>query len=375
MASEGLVLLRATFRDLPQEVRAQVMRRVQHDPLPAPHVLLATCYRVEIYTTVFPEGLRGLPFVEERDPVAIFRHLARVAAGMDSPAVGEPQIMAQVRQAFRKAPRLPTLLHHLFERALAAAKRVRTETTIQQGDPSVVTLAFRTVRDRRWSFERVLLLGTGEMAWLSARVLSKRGVPPTWVVSRTRSRAEELARTVGATPLTLWSPEYYRALEQAEGLWIATTSPHPLVREEDFAGRPRFPWMVDLSMPSVVHSRLVERGEGRVVLLDSLLDAYAEVRKAKAQALREGERIVEEEARAFARWIRTQSRRELLRTLEEKGRALEARFLQDLRQAFPEIPEDRLASLVRRYLRKALHPTYGLLMEGDPVEVIQRWRV
>ncbi len=370
MDGPSLILLRANFRDLHQQERARLLTTLERHPVPTPHVRLATCYRVELYGLDFPPEYRDLPFRVEQDPLRIFRHLARVAAGMDSPAVGEPQIMAQVRQAFLDAGKLPELLHQLFERALAAAKRVRSETAIQQGDPSVVTLAYKEIVQRGWG-GRVMLVGTGEMATLSARVLAKRGLPPSWVVSRTLSRARTLAREVGAAPLVLWSEAFHRALREADGLWLATTSPHPLIRPEDFPPEGPRPWMVDLSQPPVVHPDLLS---GPVLLLDSLLASYEAVREAKAQALIEGERILDEEVEKFAMWLRAYGRRHLLRTLEEKSRVLESQFLKTLEERF-NLSREEAAPIVRRYVRKALFPAMALLREENPAEVLERWRL
>lgn len=368
--TSGLTLLRASFRDLRQEERAALLDALNAHPPSAPHVLLATCYRVEVYALEVPSRYSDLPFNLERDPLKIFRHLVRVAAGMDSPAVGEPQIMAQVRKAFLRAAPLPEILHRVFEHALAAAKRIRTETSIQMGDPSVVTLAYKEVVRRGWGGE-VMLVGTGEMAWLSAKVLTKRGMRPRWVVSRTRPRAEELASQIGAEPLVLWSEAFHRALKKAGGIWLATTSPHPLVRSEDFSSESRRPWMVDLSQPSVIHPDLIS---DRVILLDTLLASYEAVRAAKSHALAEGERILDEEVEKFAAWLQSRNRRHLLRTLEEKSRNLEHRFLEVLSRRF-DLPPEEVAPLVRRYVRKALYPAMAMLREEDPEEVLERWRI
>lgn len=367
---ERIILLRANFRDLDQEGRARILDALNAHPPETPHVLLATCYRVELYGFSFPPAYRDLPFQVERGAVNAFRHLVRVAAGMDSPAVGEPQIMAQVREAFRRAGELPELLHQLFERALAAARRIRTETDMQKGEPSVVTLAYREVARRGWR-GRVMLVGTGEMAWLSARVLSKRGMRPSWVVSRTRARAEQLASQIGAVPLVLWSEAFHRALREADGLWLATTSPHPLIRPEDFPEGAEVPWIVDLSQPPVVHPDLVS---DRTLFLDSLLASYDAVRAAKARALQEGERILEEETEKFVAWLRSRKRRHLLRALEEKSQELEARFVETLSRQL-NLPPDQAAPIVRRYVRKALYPAMALLRDEDPVEVLKRWRL
>ena len=179
-------------------------------------VILSTCNRVEIYGHVqhlvhgsnrlqqFLSDYHGLgsetltPFLYTHHGAAALRHLFRVVSSLDSLVIGEPQIAAQVKEAFaiaRRANATGTVFNQVFERAFAVAKRVRTETHIGEQAVSVsyaaVELAKKIFQDL--SAKTVLILGAGEMSELTARHLISQGVRHLLVANRTLARAMDLA--------------------------------------------------------------------------------------------------------------------------------------------------------------------------------------
>ena len=192
------------------------------DPALGEVVLLSTCNRTELYATChsledgheamagFLSAARAVPaddlraHIYTRSEADAARHLFRVAAGLDSLVVGEPQILGQVKQAYASATDLHAtgaLLNRLFHTAFTAGKRVRSETELAEGAVSVsfaaLGLARKIVGDLRHA--SVLVVGAGEMAELTARHFAAQEPKRITVCSRTAAHAEALAADVGGT--------------------------------------------------------------------------------------------------------------------------------------------------------------------------------
>jgi glutamyl-tRNA reductase len=186
-------------------------------------VLLSTCNRVEVVaSTDTPEAAVGSALAYFNGRVApdkmdgsvyryvgrdAARHLFRVASGLDSMVLGEPQILGQVKEAFSLALGAGTvgsLLNRSFERSFGVAKRVRNETAVAAGNVSVSSIAcdlaeniFGDLKDRR-----ILLIGAGKMSEVAARSLTSRGAR-LFVVNRSPERAQALAKACGGVPRPL----------------------------------------------------------------------------------------------------------------------------------------------------------------------------
>ena len=201
----------------PEDLVKQALRHLEeHDDI-MECVVLSTCNRMEVYAVLedvddpsaaileFLERLAG-PAGESVAPEHLFyhsgeaciRHLFRVAASIDSLVVGEGQILSQVKKAYsiaRDCGTTSTVLNTLFNRAIAAGKKIRTETRIAYSAVSVsyaaVELAKQLLGDLTQA--NVLILGAGEMSELTARHLVENGVKTVFVSNRNHSRAEELA--------------------------------------------------------------------------------------------------------------------------------------------------------------------------------------
>ena len=252
-------------------------------------VVLSTCNRVEVYgvaeaagaarTALFaalcrqrgiaPASVESLLYTHE-DEDAI-RHAFRVAASLDSMMIGEPQILGQVKDAFALAQSCETVgpaLHTLFTQAFGVAKRVRSETEIARHAVSVSFAAVELAKKIFAGLSRraVLLVGAGKMGELAAKHLVEQGAFPIYVVNRTWSRAQEMARALSGTALPF--DELATALSAVDIVVTSTGAPAPIVTRDMVArvmdgrrARPLF--FIDIAVP-----RDVERG------VDSLDDVY-----------------------------------------------------------------------------------------------------
>ncbi len=372
-------LLSFRFSRFPMEAREDLLKRLEERPRPTDWVVLSTCYRLEIYGTGDPPLAWFVPYTPESwtDATEVFDHLVRVAAGMDSPAIGEPQIFHQVKRAYLAArDHLPAGLHRLFQEAFRVAKRIRSETAIQKGHHSVLTLALAHLRRQQGGVASpVLVIGTGEMAQLALKTFAQQNIPVAGVVSRTPERAERLGRSWEIPGVALWGSTYQHLLQGVPAVWLLTSAPHPILRRVDLEGRTAPLQVVDLTLPSVLDPGLREDARIRLTTLDDVQQEQQTIQQQKLQALQDAETILFQEREAFRRWLVTLQRRPVLRDLQQKARELEAAAMRDFRHRFPQIPEEELQAWIRRWVNKALHPAMALARNDDPEEVIRTWRI
>jgi glutamyl-tRNA reductase len=345
-------------------------------------VCLSTCNRTELYVVgedVERRGLDALAAVsgldrEELRPVvyrlmdeAAALHLFRVAAGLDSMVPGEGEILGQVRGAFEAGSPGP-VLDRLFRHALHAGKKVRAETAIAESPASVSSAAAALAQQVFGQLEgcRVLLVGAGHVAELSARSLAARGAGIAFVANRAPERAEELAARFGGLGIPLeQAPE---RLAEVDVLVSSTASSGwTLERSQVEAalrgrrGRPLF--LIDLAVPRDLDPSIHELDGCYLYDIDDLEAVVAESLAGRRREAARAEAIVAGEALRFREW---QASREVvpeiasLRARAEEIRAAElARVLGRL--GLSESQHAAVDSVTAQIVNKLLHlPTVRL---------------
>ncbi len=356
-------------------------------------VLLSTCNRAEIYCTCEdPEAARGsiAQFISEFHGVDrhalephlysvtdtdVARHLFRVAAGLDSLIVGEPQILGQVKEAHAVAHRVHSsgaLLNRLFHSSFGVGKRVRTETSLGSGAVSVgfaaVALAKKIFGDLRG--RSVVVIGAGEMGKLTALHLKSQGVQQITIISRTLSHAARTARAIGGASSAPWD-EMAGRLGSTDIVVTATgAGTHILTRSQIEAlmrprrGRPLF--IIDIAMPRDVEATA---GELEQVFLYNIDDLQATVRENMARRTAEvdhAEAIVAEEVEKFASWIRSRGAVPLIIALRQRFDAVRRSELDRLTAGLPADARERVDDITRLIMEKLLlMPTEQLKALGD----------
>jgi len=292
-------------------------------------VRLVTCHRVELYCEDLgvPRGVELfgawlglpaselvplLPHVHVRVGAEAGRHLLRVAAGLESAVLGEDQVLAQAREAYRRAcdrGEAGPLLHRLFHVAFRAGKRVRNETGLGHGLRSLAGAAVAAIARELGGLgnARVLVIGTGDMARLAAARLAERGVAGILVASRTPARAESFGTEVGAEPCP-W--EWRRtALGRVDAVVCATRSEEPAIRaawlEERARQVSRRLVVVDLGAPRSVEAPTADLPGLRVFDLATLSEELQADSAGRIDAVHGAEAIVEEELGSWMEWVRT----------------------------------------------------------------------
>jgi glutamyl-tRNA reductase len=357
-------------------------------------VIVSTCHRSEIYSFAADDGARmaltrfvsewrGLDYAELEGSCFFraggdaARHLFRVAAGLDSLALGESEVLGQVRQALslaRESGSTRAVMHRLFESAVAAGKRVRSETEIARHPLSVSSIGFELAMKvfGDLSKHRVLVIGAGETGSLFARHAVEAGVREPVIVNRTPARADELAASVRgrAAPWESLGTE----VRQADVVVSATASPQPLVTRpaveaamRERRGRPML--FLDLAVPRDIASDVAEVYNVYSYSIDDLEEVAKENRGRRAREVPVAEKIVEEELETYLAWLGNLS---VVPTVTQWRRRLEE--LRDLELArAPAAERERLKGLLDAFCARILfEPMKRLKGENDPARKLDR---
>ena len=315
-----------------------------------PHIseaaVLSTCNRTELYCVTDAAGEQTVLDwlgrfhnlrVEELSRCAYHyhdndaaRHLMRVAVGLDSMVLGEPQILGQLKDAYQQARQAKGLggeLERLFQHTFAVAKQVRTETGIGKNPVSVayaaVSMASRIFDD--FSRANALLIGAGETIELVARHLHEAGVRQLTVANRTRERAEQVSSSLGGTAITL--PEIPDALEHADIVISSTASPLPILGkgmvERALKKRRHRPvFMVDIAVPRDIEPEVGELADVFLYTVDDLEEVIEENRRHRQVAADQAESLIEHGVGSWQHERRIRNGGEVIRDYRRHGEAL-----------------------------------------------------
>ncbi len=354
-------------------------------------VILSTCNRTELYCQLEQEDCEpiirwlqqyhGLGDDEIRPNLYTYydehavAHLMRVASGLDSLVLGEPQILGQIKQAYNHAKQANTVaqtLERLFQKSFSVAKRVRTETEI---GVSAVSVAFAAVSMAKHIFDdlskaNVLLIGAGETIELAARHFHDRGVSQMMVANRTAERAKNLASQFDAIPYTLTNiPEL---LEQADIVVSSTAAPLPVVGkgmvESALKARRHKPMLlVDIAVPRDIEGEVGELEDAYLYTVDDLQGIIEQNKEARQQAAVKAEQIVRYERQQFMSWLRSL---EAVDSIREYRQWAESEKQENLERALLALenggdPQAVMQELAHRLTNKLIHkPTLALNEAG-----------
>ena len=356
--------------------------------------ILSTCNRTELYCAAEPElvrpalewlaGVGGIgtdallahAYVLEQGAAA--RHAFRVASGLDSMVLGEPQILGQMKQAVREADAAGTLgstLHQLFQRSFAVAKEVRSSTAIGAHSISMaaacVKLAAQLFEDLRET--QVLFVGAGEMIELVATHFAARGPAGMAVANRTLERGEKLAARVGAKTMRL--ADLPSRLQEFDVVVSCTASALPLiglgaVERALKARRHRPMFMVDLAVPRDIEPEVAQLEDIYLYTVDDLSAIVQSGGEKRQAAVAQAEAIIETGVQSFVHWLGQRSSVPLIQALQVQMDAWRANELARAHKllARGERIEDVLEALSRGMTQKMLHGTLAELHAADPLQ-------
>ncbi len=355
-------------------------------------VILSTCNRLEIYAlvsdpeiakksiinflshtcSVSPEAF--LDYLYTYHDQAAIAHLMRVASGLDSMVLGEPQILGQITDAYEAAlsqRAAGTVLSALFRAAIHTGKRVRTETTIGVNAASVssvaANLAGRLLGDL--SQRQVLLVGAGEMGAIAVRALQKRGVSNIVVANRTFKNGAQLAKAWAGKAITF--QHLPQAITEADIIITSTGAPHTILdrklMEPAMTARPNRPlFIIDIAVPRDVDPNVREIPGVHLHDIDGLQSQAEEnIRERQAQ-IPQVEKIVVEEVSQFMAWYASLDAVSTITALRKQTEQVRQAELERLfnRLDLDKRTQKLVATMSHRLINKILHgPTVCLKKE------------
>jgi glutamyl-tRNA reductase len=404
-----VALVGLSYRTAPIEMRERIasqlqplsktLRRIRQLDGIEEACVLATCNRLEVYTSGRQEPARlrrhvrlflgeaaSMPLASlephllQADGPAALHHLFRVSSSLESMVIGEPQILGQVKEAYKLATderAAGPALQRAFQRAFKVAKRVRTETGIAE---NAVSMSFAAVELGRQIFDdlagkNVLLVGAGKMGGLAAKHLRAHGVRQVRVASRSLQTAERVARDVGGTASSM--QDLPLLLSQADIVICSTAAPgfvidKPMVASVLRDRRFRALLFVDIAVPRDVDPRVGELDNVFVYDVDDLqavLESNRRQRQAEAAA---AETMVQAELDGFLAYLNSQRVVPVIKSLRQKALGIAEIEVQRTLASSTMDPklEKKIRAMTTSIINKMLHPVLAELKakgeSGDP---------
>ncbi len=400
-----ILILGLNHKTAPVEVREclafseadteMALEKLMADPAIAESVLLSTCNRVELIMTAASDPAGAVAAAKqflaasrqlelEKFETALYlhqgqeavRHLFRVASSLDSMMVGEPQILGQIKEAYRTATIKKTsgvILNRLLHRAFFVAKRVRSETGI--GDHAV-SISYAAIELGRKIFgslagKRVLMIGAGEMAELAVEHLIRNKVEHVEVANRTFERAVILARRYRGNPIQM--DEIDQRLIEADIIISSTGAPDYVIKRDQVKSilrkrrnRPLF--FIDIAVPRDIDPRINRLGNVFVYDIDDLKGVVEEnVADRQKEALK-AERIIDEAVISFSKWYASLDVVPTIVALRDKCHAVARQEVEKTLHSISGLSERERHSIFKMtevIVNKILHePTAYLKSEG-----------
>lgn len=314
-----------------------------------PHVdeaaIISTCNRTELYCEVaeVSEGKQGIlgwlnafhnlssndtePYLYDHLDQSVVRHMFRVACGLDSMVLGEPQILGQLKTAYQDASQAGTLgrnLNQLFQHSFSVAKKVRTNTAIGANPVSVASAAVSLSKKIFGELKNhsALLIGAGETIELAAEYLNSAGIGKITVANRSIERAQAIADRVDGHGVSLSFVN--EVLPKSEIVITATASTLPILGkglvERALKQRKHKPiFMVDLAVPRDIEPEVANLADIYLYTVDDLHDVIDINLKSRQQAASQAEEIIDNEVEQFSLWLRGQGVVDTVRAFRTKA--------------------------------------------------------
>ncbi|UOO83105.1 glutamyl-tRNA reductase [Uruburuella testudinis] len=366
---------------LPDAVRALINSRAAKEA-----VILSTCNRTELYCVGDAEEIiRWLaqyhnlsvdeirPYLYTYGCSDTIRHAFRVACGLDSMVLGEPQILGQIKDAVRVSQEQQTLdswLNALFQKTFSVAKEVRTDTAVGE---SSVSMAAASVKMAEQIFPdiadlNVLFIGAGEMIELVATYFAAKNPKLMTVANRTLPRAQELCEKLGVNAEPRLLNELPDILHDYDVVVSSTASQLPIVGkgmvESALKKRQSMPvFMLDLAVPRDIEEEVGELGDAYLYTVDDMMGIVQSGKEARQKAAAEAETMVEAKVGEFIEWQRGRQSVPLIRALRDEGERARRHVLENAMKQLAKgtPPEEVLERLSVQLTNKLLHsPTRTL---------------
>lgn len=370
---------------LPVEKQNMLLNSLASLPTVNEVAILSTCNRTEIYCdTDNPEQL--CPWLASEHQMSVealspffymhheqqgIRHTLRVASGLDSMMLGEPQILGQMKQAYQQACQVGTIknnLQHIFQYVFRASKRVRSQSGIGKNPISIAYAAVQLIGQIFTDYKslNVFVIGSGETASLVAKYLHKEGVKRFIIASRTRENAQQLATTFNGEAVTIGDIPHY--LSEADVIISATTCPLPFINKglveyalNQRAFAPMF--FLDLAVPRDIESNVSELDAVHLYNVDDLQMVTGKGMHQRQTAAVHAEQLIEIEVDNYIREHRSLKANVVIKDYRNQMQNIAQQELQRAMQKLSagKCPFSVLTEFSERLVNKLTHsPTVGL---------------
>ena len=352
--------------------------------------ILSTCNRTEFYCQsevndkqvlinwiaqsrqLDPEDFT--PYLYSYEDNHFIRHIFRVACGLDSMILGEPQILGQMKTAYQAANDAGTLgkyLGKLFQHTFSAAKKVRTDTAIGS---SPVSVAFAAVQLAQQIFDKLseqtaLLIGAGETIELTARHLHQQGIGHIIIANRTYDKAHTLAAQFNGYAIAL--SELPNHLAEADIVVSSTASQLPILGkgllESAIKKRKHKPiFMVDLAVPRDIEAEVAQLKDVYLYTVDDLQNTINENMNSRRQAAEQAEDIIDTQVETFLGWLRSQGAQTTIKDYRLQADTIRAQMLEKYLAKLTkgDDPEAVLTHLAHSLTNKLIHTPSAQIREA-----------
>ncbi|QEY26647.1 glutamyl-tRNA reductase [Neisseria zalophi] len=353
-------------------------------------VILSTCNRTEVYGVGDAENIikwladyhklnieEIRPYLYTLDSNDAVRHAFRVACGLDSMVLGEPQILGQIKDAVRVAQEqhtIDTWLNALFQKTFSVAKEVRTGTAVGENSVSMAAASVKMAEQIFPSIAdlNVLFIGAGEMIELVATYFAAKNPRLIGVANRTLPRAQELCEKLGVNAEPHLLSELPDILYEYDVIVSSTASQLPIVGkgmvERALKQRQNMPvFMLDLAVPRDIEAEVSQLNDAYLYSVDDIANIVQSGQQARKKAALEAETMVEQKVSEFAEWQRSRQSVPLIRALRDEGERARRYVLENAMKQLAKgaPPEEVLERLSVQLTNKLLHsPTRTLNKAG-----------
>lgn len=311
-----------------------------------------------------------------------YRHLFLVASGLDSMVVGEPQILGQVKDAYRLATDCNTsgfFLDKVFHKTFNVAKRIRTETKVGYNPVSISAMAIELAKKifGELKDKKTLVIGAGEMCEIALRYFKKEGVGDIYITNRTFHNAQKLADETTGIPRPF--NDLQDLLEKVDMILSSTGSERPLISRELVSvvmkkrkQKPLF--FIDIAVPRDIEPSvndlenvyLYDIDDLKVLSQQHLSDRLAESEKARS--------IVDEEVKKFSQWLRQLDKNPLISNIYEKVEEIRSRELKKILQKNKNTDDETMKNmdlLTKSIVNKLVHPHVTMIKENGSPAILE----
>lgn len=332
------------------EALPEAMTQIRQEKIAKEVVIFSTCNRTELYLADANDAHSvyewmsdyhkvDLPLIREHSYLyhnnLASKHLFRVATGLDSLALGEPQILGQIKAAYQtslKTKNLDKTLNRLFQEAFYVAKNVRKNTKLGENPISIAYAAVKLSSHFYTSYNDLtaLIIGAGQTAQLAAKSLHKKGVSKFIIANRTLSRAQDLALELGGYATVLSRIGCH--IHEADIIVSATSKPDIVVSEQMMAEaqkkrKQKKQLLLDLAVPRDIDGNVKNTSNCYLYSVDDLQDIIKKNKELRMQAAEQAEQMIELYNQNFVDWLQLRQHHTLIRDIHQFGQSEKDRLV------------------------------------------------